>query len=737
MKTGVRWPYLALLGLLVVVAAGKVIWMQRELALKPGLAYDTERSLLPTFLTRVPAETRAARRAYEQAYAAWKSARPKLAQQPGTPLSAEVRARWAERLTEELIAAWRQGGPTGDQPAVCEQLLRARGALLGDPPDAASLKLARQAIVLPTADPLILAVAGELLARGGKQDDPTQPADAVRALMARGCSPGLTCWLATRSVEPSTIQTLRAQALRGPFEPGDQRLLLALSPVPSANGLYDQPGIDLWLLHMLAAAEQQRNIRPDGSGPADAEPPQTIARRHLLLAWHLHPDWPEAATELISLAMAFPESPDEARFWFDQAVARQLDYAPAYAALRGANATESASASAPAKPEAPPNHLPALAREIIAAGRCDTGLPAQAWLTIAAAAEAERRGQRVDWSALGSLDELNRCFAGWLAAAASDTERAQVRARWAAVARRLNQPSAALAALAGGRAYDDSSEYDQVSDDSPTLIAGWAAAATELGQAATEADTCWREQRWADAAARYGALVANAKADAREFVQRRAATAAALSRWSAGQTVDIGPVALPEAWQIRSGRVTPSGQGPRLTTTEPATMTFIAPLRAPFGLRGAAVCSSGAVQPGVVVTGWSDDRYRTLASDYQTSTTGPAVRSIRLSITEQSIRAATGYRVGPDGKAVRGDDPPALYRLSLRSADCPMIYPSASTVRADQFRPDKQPKPYRLAPEQVWWSPFRLILGPAVASDDGPNAPPAAAPAAPAAPATR
>lgn len=60
-----------------------------------------------------------------------------------------------------------------------------------------------------------------------------------------------------------------------------------------------------------------------------------LAYAQLVEAHKLHPDRPEAATRLISIAQAGHTPPPETeRYWFDQAVRAQFDYTPAYEAMR-------------------------------------------------------------------------------------------------------------------------------------------------------------------------------------------------------------------------------------------------------------------------------------------------------------------------------------------------------------------------------------------------------------------
>ncbi|MEA2709813.1 MAG: hypothetical protein QOF78_2414 [Phycisphaerales bacterium] len=58
------------------------------------------------------------------------------------------------------------------------------------------------------------------------------------------------------------------------------------------------------------------------------------ARDHLTAAWKLQPKFPEAAAEMITVAMGAGDRLGESdRAWFDRAVAAQFDYAPAYASF--------------------------------------------------------------------------------------------------------------------------------------------------------------------------------------------------------------------------------------------------------------------------------------------------------------------------------------------------------------------------------------------------------------------
>jgi WD40 repeat protein len=109
------------------------------------------------------------------------------------------------------------------------------------------------------------------------------------------------------------------------------------------NAIRTAPGVDSWIGHMLAGQYHiAEGWRLRGGGLADTVTPegfrgfqeqQVLARSHLLEAWRLHPEHPQAATELIRVTMGIGEgvAGENERFWFDQAVAAQFDYAAAYA----------------------------------------------------------------------------------------------------------------------------------------------------------------------------------------------------------------------------------------------------------------------------------------------------------------------------------------------------------------------------------------------------------------------
>lgn len=140
------------------------------------------------------------------------------------------------------------------------------------------------------------------------------------------------------------------------FRPDEQRLLWAyVGPLLErfsvervqrlAQKLQEDEGVDPWLAHLLVGRLHVRlawKARGRGwarqvteSGWQGFAEHLELAKQHLTQAWALAPDAPEAATHMIQVAMA-GAADQTPRFWFDRAVAAQLDYMLAYRKLRWA-----------------------------------------------------------------------------------------------------------------------------------------------------------------------------------------------------------------------------------------------------------------------------------------------------------------------------------------------------------------------------------------------------------------
>lgn len=141
------------------------------------------------------------------------------------------------------------------------------------------------------------------------------------------------------------------QMLSEPFSDGEQRAVLHELESDVGDGPFDllrgnrarllrvmcdSTDCDPWVSHVLQGSYQiEQGWQSRGAGWAstvteggwqDFGQLLDQARIHLVEAWRLHPEFPEAALHLITTTKAIGGIEEEsARFWFDQAVAAQMD----------------------------------------------------------------------------------------------------------------------------------------------------------------------------------------------------------------------------------------------------------------------------------------------------------------------------------------------------------------------------------------------------------------------------
>jgi hypothetical protein len=143
------------------------------------------------------------------------------------------------------------------------------------------------------------------------------------------------------------------------------------------KAIEETPAIDPWLLNVIRGiAETDLAWVSRGSGWANTVTAEgwkgfrehlTKARDALVAAHKLRPDFPEAATRMITVAMgAGEELGEDEREWFDRAIAAQIDFMPAWYTLSGA-----------LLPRWGGSHeaMYALAKEAAATNRFDTEVP--------------------------------------------------------------------------------------------------------------------------------------------------------------------------------------------------------------------------------------------------------------------------------------------------------------------------------------------------------------------------
>ncbi|MEN6546983.1 MAG: hypothetical protein ABFE07_13185, partial [Armatimonadia bacterium] len=199
--------------------------------------------------------------------------------------------------------------------------------------------------------------------------------------------------------------------------------------------LQAQPGADAWLVDMVGGiCFVKSGWKARGAGFADTvtdaaektfQENLSKARTCFTRAWRLHPEYPEAATAMIEVAMSSNDSAaGETRKWFDRAVAAQFDWTEAYSQYewslrpRWGGSVE---------------QMMAFGEECLAAGRFDTEVPWQ-YLSILYAVTNEEHETEY-WARLGVYEKATQVCEGYATALAQFPDRVRGwRSRNAAIA---------------------------------------------------------------------------------------------------------------------------------------------------------------------------------------------------------------------------------------------------------------------------------------------------------------
>lgn len=176
--------------------------------------------------------------------------------------------------------------------------------------------------------------------------------------------------------------------------------------------LKDVGTADPWLLNMLegrshiAAAWQHRGggwayvVSAKGWAGFNAE--LAAARQCLTAAYQLHPEYPESSANMIIVAMGGGADPGQTpRFWFDRAIAAQVDWQPAYQNLLWALRPRWCGSF---------QEMLALGREALATRRFDTMVPAI--YLDALEGICEDSGNRDIWNQPGIYEDAQKVFDG-------------------------------------------------------------------------------------------------------------------------------------------------------------------------------------------------------------------------------------------------------------------------------------------------------------------------------------
>jgi len=157
--------------------------------------------------------------------------------------------------------------------------------------------------------------------------------------------------LGLNELKSKAIELLACAIRNGEFRRSESRIAYYVADLIPIKSTYkwktlkdlieDDKNVDPWLISMFAgrnAIELAWTYRGGGvASTVESKDWEEFysylkeADKHLTGAWEIYPEYPEAASNMITVIMGGDNSFGETeRFWFDRAVEAQMDYAPAY-----------------------------------------------------------------------------------------------------------------------------------------------------------------------------------------------------------------------------------------------------------------------------------------------------------------------------------------------------------------------------------------------------------------------
>jgi len=159
------------------------------------------------------------------------------------------------------------------------------------------------------------------------------------------------------ALDPVELRWFKESLTDGSYGPGEDLVLATQllsgtdnwfhdrSPAAVDSAVRDAPWVEPWTRLVLAGTRQIYEAWNSGGEYANKVKPEEWkgmreslagARKALTESWRLRPDRPEAAAQMIRVAMAEAVRGETPRLWFDRAVAARFDYMPAYWRLENA-----------------------------------------------------------------------------------------------------------------------------------------------------------------------------------------------------------------------------------------------------------------------------------------------------------------------------------------------------------------------------------------------------------------
>jgi hypothetical protein len=363
-----------------------------------------------------------------------------------------------------------------------------------------------------------------------------------------------------------------------------------------------QKGADPWLVHMLSGTREIPRGWAARQGDGAAGDPEkafrdhfVVAREHLVAAWKLHPDFPEAATAMIEVSMVIRGVPNESeRLWFDRAAAAQFDYLPAYTKLRWALQPENAHSV---------NEVLDFALECLRTERYDTDVPWFYYDTVFFLSGWQGRPDL--WRNPEVWARIREMWQRYFKEPWRQPDLPEIQVVYLAVAWRCGAYDEARSMLdqLGGKVPDDA--FGRFFTPNEWALGEIYAATGPLAKDVRAAETLYQDGPASDAHAAFTVLRArNTDARADRYLANRVEMARIEAGLESGEWVSVLPKAIPlDGWQVTGGdwSIDPGGASLNAWSTRNAAIVCEARIGGNLEIRGDVETAEPPVRHGCYV----------------------------------------------------------------------------------------------------------------------------------------
>jgi hypothetical protein len=316
-------------------------------------------------------------------------------------------------------------------------------------------------------------------------------------------------------------------------------------------------GVDPWFVQMTAGylhIKRAWDARGSGygytvteEGGRRFEEELNAAEAALRMAYELHPEYPEAATKMITVRMGLNEAPGNTlRDWFNRAAAAQIDYWPAYSNFLYGMLPRWQGSYA---------QLMDFGMEAAQTRRYDTIVP---WV-LADVVDRIHADDDGSWRHLSqpgvieALDEMSRGYAKQLPALSYH------RARFAGYAWKVRRYDLGLAAIKDDAGFD--APIAETGEIPARVVSGTSILASPSGEALLNAETLAAAGQLDAAIAGYEAVAAKTAPDDKgmPWLRSRLQEFAWRKTFNTNQPVSIMPNKTLDAWWVMDGKLSSDG----------------------------------------------------------------------------------------------------------------------------------------------------------------------------------